>query len=136
MKRLKGMSPPYERVPADRLPPDIEALQRAVGDNVLVADRERWRPVLTRILALANEVHPGLGIPLSTETKRLWRSLKLGPLPAIPKGEWALMREYIARAQRQKAQGKPVDSSTSAEVNLISWLTGGRTRRRRTRTAR
>jgi hypothetical protein len=109
MKRLKGMRPPYERIPADRLPLDeagIAALQRAVSDDAVLRDHEAWRPVLTRILALANEVHPGLGMPLSKETKRLWRSLKLGPLPAVPKGEWGLMREYIARAQRQKSAGQ------------------------------
>src|SRR5215472_9883207 len=113
MKRLKDVRPDFaERVPPARRSSDeaaIAALQRAVPDDALVADRERWRPVLTRILALANEVHPGLGMPLSTETKRLWRDLKLGALPVVPKGEWALMREYIARAQRQKARGKPVD---------------------------
>jgi hypothetical protein len=135
MKRLKGMRSHYERVPANRLPPDLEALRR-VDDDTVRRDREAWRAVLTRILALANEVHPGLGMPLSTETKRLWRSLKLGPLPVIPKGEWAIMREFIARAQRQKAQGKPVDGSTSAEVNLMACLLSGRTIRRRTRTAR
>ena len=54
MKRLKGMRSHYERVPP--LAADIEALQHAVGNDPLVRDRERWRPVLVRILALANEV--------------------------------------------------------------------------------
>ncbi|PWT86154.1 MAG: hypothetical protein C5B58_01920 [Acidobacteria bacterium] len=89
MKRLRDVRPHYERVPADRLPPDegaIAALQR-VDDDALLRERERWRPVLERILALSDELHPGTRYGLKAEAERLWQRLELGALPAIPKTE-------------------------------------------------
>lgn len=47
-------------IPRDKVFPNaaaIEALYRT-GDDALLRERERWRPVLERILALSNELHP------------------------------------------------------------------------------
>jgi len=69
MKRLKDVRPDFKRVPPDRSldAAAIAALQQRIGDNALLRDRERWRPVLERILALANELHPATRYGLKAE---------------------------------------------------------------------
>ena len=106
MKRLQDVRPHFcdERVPA-RLPPDeaaIAALQRAVPDDALLRERERWRPLLLRILALSNELHPATRYGLKAEAKRLWHSLELGPIPTIEKSARAILRERIALHNRRR----------------------------------
>ena len=74
------------------------------GDDALLRERERWRPVLKRILALANELHPATRDGLKTEAQRLWQRLELGPLPVIPKSERAIVRECIAAIRRRRGR--------------------------------
>lgn len=91
-------------IPRDKVFPNaaaIEALYRT-GDDALLRERERWRPVLERILALSNELHPATRDGLKAEAQRLWQRLELGPIPAIPKSERAILRQRITALHRRK----------------------------------